>query len=84
MQHPESRASLVLAVVIAALGLSPSAARAGDRNDFPPELGRPVSGVHDPGPRGGSPGAGGPLQGLTGSELKLFNEGLFRATELEA
>ncbi|MGZ6134292.1 MAG: di-heme oxidoredictase family protein [Myxococcaceae bacterium] len=84
MQHPESRASLVLAVVIAALGLSPSAARAGDRSDFPPELGRPVSGVHDPGPRGGSPGAGGPLQGLTGSELKLFNEGLFRATELEA
>ncbi len=84
MQHPESRASLVLALVLAALGLSPSAARAGDRNDFPPELGRPVSGVHDPGPRGGSPAAGGPLQGLTGSELKLFSEGFFRATELEA
>lgn len=82
--QPESHASRVLVVVLAAVGLSPSAARAGDRNDFPPELGRPLSGVHDPGPRGGSPGAGGPLQGLTASELKLFNEGLFRATEVEA
>src|SRR5262249_20512565 len=52
----------------------------GDRDELrpsPPE-------VRDPGPRGGSPGAGGPLPHLTDSELQLFNEGLFRASELEA
>jgi CxxC motif-containing protein (DUF1111 family) len=40
--------------------------------------------VHDPGPRGGSPGAGGPISGLADSELRLFKEGFFRAQELEA
>src|SRR5580765_7733130 len=38
----------------------------------------------DPGVRGGAPGAGTPLPGLTQVELALFNEGLQRAIQLEA
>ena len=38
----------------------------------------------DPGIRGGPPGAGGPLPGLTQNELALFNEGRLRTTQLEA
>jgi hypothetical protein len=38
----------------------------------------------DPGVRGGKPGAGGPLGGLTINELALFNEGKLRMTQLEA
>jgi CxxC motif-containing protein (DUF1111 family) len=38
----------------------------------------------DPGVRSGAPGAGNPLPGLTPVELSLFNEGLQRATQLEA
>jgi len=41
-------------------------------------------GVHDPGVRGGAPGAGGPIDGLTVNELALFNEGIRRASEVEA
>src|SRR5262249_30187710 len=70
-------------VLVAVVCLLPCPARGGVRDDsdgLPP----PLSGVHDPGPRGGSPGAGGPLPGLTASELKLFTEGAFRASELEA
>jgi len=39
---------------------------------------------HDPGLRGGSPGAGQPLPGLTRIELQVFNEGVQRAIQLEA
>jgi CxxC motif-containing protein (DUF1111 family) len=38
----------------------------------------------DPGVRGGKPGAGGPIGGLTVNELALFNEGKLRMTQLEA
>src|SRR5215467_16356601 len=38
----------------------------------------------DPGVRGGPPGAGGPIQGLSTNELALFNEGRLRTTQLEA
>jgi hypothetical protein len=38
----------------------------------------------DPGVRKGTPGAGGPLPGLTANELALFNEGKLRMTQLEA
>ena len=38
----------------------------------------------DPGVRGGPPGAGGPIPGLTDNELALFNEGKLRMTQLEA
>ena len=38
----------------------------------------------DPGVRGGPPGAGGPISGLTANELILFNEGKLRMTQLEA
>jgi CxxC motif-containing protein (DUF1111 family) len=38
----------------------------------------------DPGVRGGPPGAGGPIAGLTANELALFSEGKLRTTQLEA
>jgi hypothetical protein len=38
----------------------------------------------DPGVRGGPPGAGGPVKGLTLNELALFNEGILRTTQLES
>jgi hypothetical protein len=38
----------------------------------------------DPGVRGGAPGAGNPVSGLTVNQLAMFNEGKFRTTELEA
>ena len=68
-------------LLLAAVLLAPRTAQAGDRQGAPAAA---LSGVHDPGPRGGSPGAGGPLPGLSKTELVLFNEGLFRASELEA
>ena len=39
---------------------------------------------HDPGLRGGPPGAGQPLAGLTAIESKMFDEGVQRAIQLEA
>jgi CxxC motif-containing protein (DUF1111 family) len=41
-------------------------------------------GVVDPGVRGGPPGAGGPIAGMTQFELALWNEGRFRTTEVES
>ena len=38
----------------------------------------------DPGPRGGAPGAGGPIPGLHVNELTLFNEGKLRTVQLES
>src|ERR1700737_3390882 len=38
----------------------------------------------DPGVRGGAPGAGGPLSGLTANELALFIEGKLRTVQLES
>ena len=38
----------------------------------------------DPGVRGGPPGAGGPISGLTDNERALFTEGIARVTQLEA
>src|SRR5215475_11274022 len=38
----------------------------------------------DPGVRGGPPGGGGPLPGLTTNELALFNEGRLRFIQLES
>src|SRR5260221_115969 len=38
----------------------------------------------DPGVRGGLPGGGGPVAGLTLNELALFNEGKKRTTQLES
>lgn len=69
-----------LGAALAVLCLVSSAARADEPESLLPTL----RGVHDPGPRGGSPGAGGPIQGLSGPEGALFKEGLFRAQELEA
>jgi Di-haem oxidoreductase, putative peroxidase len=39
--------------------------------------------LRDPGVRGGPPGAGGPIAGLTENELALWKEGRFRSTEVE-
>ena len=44
----------------------------------------PCFAQHDPGVRGGPPGAGEPVPGLTPNQLAMFNEGNFRVTELEA
>src|SRR5579859_5608552 len=41
-------------------------------------------GQKDPGVRGGPPGAGGPIPGLTQNDLALFLEGKLRTTQLEA
>src|SRR5258706_10943087 len=38
----------------------------------------------DPGVRGGAPGAGGPIPGLTANEQAMFREGIKRANQLEA
>src|SRR5579859_3924895 len=38
----------------------------------------------DPGVRGGPPGAGGPIPGLTANELALFYEGKLRTVQLES
>jgi Di-haem oxidoreductase, putative peroxidase len=38
----------------------------------------------DPGVRGGPPGAGGAIKGLTTNEMALFNEGRLRFTQLES
>jgi hypothetical protein len=38
----------------------------------------------DPGPRGGPPGAGGPLAGLTAHESQLFNAGLASIQEIDS
>jgi CxxC motif-containing protein (DUF1111 family) len=41
------------------------------------------SGPVDPGVRGGTPGAGGPLKGLTADETAFFQDGLARFAEIE-
>ena len=44
---------------------------------------QPAAGVHDPGARGGPPGAGGPLPGLTADEKTFFDDGLAKFLEIE-
>jgi len=44
----------------------------------------PAPGVSDPGVRGGPPGAGGPLSGLTPDETAFFNDGLARFLVVES
>jgi CxxC motif-containing protein (DUF1111 family) len=68
-------------LLLAAVLLTPRSARAADpASAFLPT----PAGVQDPGPRGGSPGAGGHLPGMSKTEIALFNEGAFRVSELEA
>src|SRR5215467_15923595 len=45
---------------------------------------RPAPDVHDPGVRGGPPGAGGPLPGLTPDEAAFFQDGLGKFVELDS
>lgn len=45
---------------------------------------QPASGVRDPGVRGGPPGAGGPLPGLTADETAFFEDGLTRFLDVES
>lgn len=40
--------------------------------------------VHDPGVRGGSPGVGGPIYGLSSNELALFNDGQIALMEQDS
>jgi hypothetical protein len=44
----------------------------------------PTSRPIDPGVRGGPPGAGGPIMGITGAQLADFNEGLAPPTSPKA
>jgi CxxC motif-containing protein (DUF1111 family) len=46
--------------------------------------GQAAEGPVDPGVRGGSPGAGGPLPGLRADELAFFNDGLTRFVTVES
>jgi len=46
--------------------------------------GQAAEGPVDPGVRGGSPGAGGPLPGLSADELAFFNDGLTRFVTVES
>ena len=41
-------------------------------------------GVHDPGPRGGAPGAGKPVPGLDNDQTAIFNDGRFHVREVLA
>jgi CxxC motif-containing protein (DUF1111 family) len=66
-------ASLCAAVCIVAISLGSCAS---------PSSG-PAPGVHDPGVRGGAPGGGGPLPGLTPDETAFFQEGLSRFIEVD-
>jgi CxxC motif-containing protein (DUF1111 family) len=49
----------------------------------PTQAGRAGGAVVDPGVRGGAPGAGGPLNGLTQDEQQFFNDGLTRFATIE-
>jgi hypothetical protein len=49
----------------------------------PTQAGRAGGAVVDPGVRGGAPGAGGPLNGLTQDEQQFFNDGLKRFATIE-
>ena len=49
---------------------------AGDVNSDSKLFGMSPTAVYDPGPRPGPPGAGGPLPGLTSTNLAFFNIGL--------
>jgi len=48
-----------------------------------PPPSEPQPGVRDPGVRGGDPGAGGPLPGLTADELLFFNDGQTKFLDIE-
>jgi CxxC motif-containing protein (DUF1111 family) len=47
-------------------------------------IGHAAEGPIDPGVRGGSPGAGGPLSGLTQDEMAFFKDGLTRFVTIES
>jgi len=47
-------------------------------------LAQAARGPVDPGVRGGAPGAGGPLEGLTADETSFFQDGLARFAEIES
>src|SRR5262249_39013475 len=49
-----------------------------------PAPGGPAEGVHDPGVRGGPPGAGGPLPDLSADETAFFQAGLAQFVEVQA
>jgi len=49
-----------------------------------PESGPPNGGAHDPGVRGGAPGAGTPIAGLTTNQLAFFNAGLTNFQEIDS
>ena len=73
--------TISLALVSLLLVLGPSLAQ--PVQPTPVQAGRAGGAVVDPGVRGGAPGAGGPLNGLTQDEQQFFNDGLRRFATIE-
>jgi CxxC motif-containing protein (DUF1111 family) len=73
--------TLSLALVSLLLVMGPSLAQ--PVQPTPIQAGRAGGAVVDPGVRGGAPGAGGPLNGLTQDEQQFFNDGLRRFATIE-
>src|SRR6516162_4563623 len=73
--------TISLALVSLLLVLGPSLAQ--PVQPTPIQAGRAGGAVVDPGVRGGAPGAGGPLNGLTQDEQQFFNDGLRRFATIE-
>src|SRR6516225_8791230 len=73
--------TILLALVSLLLVLGPSLAQ--PVQPTPIQAGRAGGAVVDPGVRGGAPGAGGPLNGLTQDEQQFFNDGLRRFATIE-
>src|SRR5262249_33440983 len=70
-------ASVTTIVIITATALSGSALAQVQTNTF-------NNGPHDPGVRGGPPGAGGPLPGLNGQETDFFRAAANRFQEIDS
>ena len=77
--------SISVCLATAAMGLAAlqvDVASQGGRTPRPGDPG-PRTVARDPGVRGGEPGAGGPLEGLTSAELKYFEAGMEDFNEIE-
>ena len=78
MKYGSLPAAVFVCLGVGLLGSSPLAAQqqSGAPSFRHSGSGSPATAAADPGPRGGSAGAGGPLQGLGSSEMSVFNSAL--------
>lgn len=77
--HSSSHRKLPALLLLPALVLLLAAALQGA-----PDSGPPSGGAHDPGVRGGAPGAGTPIAGLTTNQLAFFNAGLTNFGQIDS